>query len=61
MEVGIVRDSSGDSLNFTISRDRIPLQSVLASFMYDDRTGFIRLAHFARTTEEEVELVSGNS
>lgn len=41
-------------LEFTIIRDRIPLNTVTASYMVDDETGLIRLQRFARTSHDEV-------
>lgn len=40
-------------LPFTITRDQIPLHTVTASHMIDERTGYIRLSRFARTSYEE--------
>ena len=54
VNVAIQRIGEADSLYFTIQRDKIPIRSVLTSFMYDDTTGFIKLTRFSRTTEEEV-------
>lgn len=41
-------------LRFTIERDEIPLNTVIATFMIDDETGYIRLQRFARTSAQEV-------
>lgn len=41
-------------LDFTITRDKIPIYTVDASFMLDSKTGYIKLNRFARTTHEEV-------
>jgi carboxyl-terminal processing protease len=41
-------------LDFTITRDKIPIYTVDASFMLDDETGYIKLNRFARTTHDEV-------
>ncbi|MFB0515434.1 MAG: S41 family peptidase [Candidatus Neomarinimicrobiota bacterium] len=40
---------------FTIIRDDIPLYSVLASIMLDQKTGYILINRFSSTTAEEVE------
>lgn len=39
---------------YTITRDDIPLNSVVSHYMVDSKTGFIKLTNFARTTEAEV-------
>jgi carboxyl-terminal processing protease len=41
-------------LEFTITRDRIPLNTVTAAYLADDQTGVIKLQRFARTSHEEV-------
>jgi carboxyl-terminal processing protease len=41
-------------LDFTITRDKIPIYTVDASHMIDETTGYIRLNRFARTTHQEV-------
>ncbi|MEP7235630.1 MAG: S41 family peptidase, partial [Ignavibacteriota bacterium] len=41
-------------LNFEITRDDIPLYSVLAHFMVDDHTGYIELSRFIQTSHEEM-------
>jgi len=51
VDVGIKRGSQ--FLNFTITRDDIPLYTVDASYMLDDETGYIKINRFARTTHEE--------
>ena len=42
-------------ISFTIVRDDIPIYSVLASFMINEKTGYILLNRFSGTTAEEVE------
>lgn len=41
-------------LQFRIIRDDIPMYSVDASYMVDDRTGYIKLSRFAQTTTKEM-------
>lgn len=43
---------------FTITRGKIPVHCVDASFMVDDTTGYIRLSKFSRTTYQEVLMAS---
>lgn len=40
-------------IDFTITRDKIPLYSIDASYMVDNTIGYIKIARFARTTYEE--------
>ncbi|UCD36669.1 MAG: S41 family peptidase [Fidelibacterota bacterium] len=42
-------------LAFTIVRDDIPIYSVLASIMLDEKTGYILINRFSSSTSEEVE------
>ena len=51
--VGIYRKGADDLIDFTILRDEIPLNSVEASFMLDNNTGYIKLSRFARTSLDE--------
>ncbi|MCE2961581.1 MAG: S41 family peptidase [Chitinophagales bacterium] len=44
-----------DVINFTITRDIIPLHSVDASFMIDNSIGYIKLNKFAHTTPYEID------
>ncbi len=41
-------------LERTITRDTVPLETVDAAYMMGDRTGYLRLNRFARTTHREV-------
>ena len=43
-----------EPLTFNITRDEIPLNTVIAHYMIDDQTGYIRLQRFARTSAQEV-------
>ena len=53
VDVGIVRRRSKEILDFTITRDKIPLYSVTASYMADDHTGYIKVSRFAANTIQE--------
>lgn len=53
VKVGIVRRSSKELLNFTITRDKIPVYSVEASYMVSPTTGYIKLIRFSATTMNE--------
>lgn len=50
----IVRAGVKEPLKFDITRDKIPIYTVTASLMWDDRTGYILLNRFAQTTLDEV-------
>ncbi len=51
--VDIIRAGIGDKLVFEIVRDKIPLYTVDASLLYDEKTGYIRVNRFAATTYNE--------
>ncbi len=53
VKVGIFRHGEDNLLNFTITRDQIPLYSVDASYMLDKKTGYIKISKFAKTTYKE--------
>ncbi len=53
VDVGIVRKGKSEILEFTIIRDKIPINSLDAAFMVDDKVGYIKINHFAKTTMNE--------
>jgi len=54
--VTIRRPGETEEFQVTITRDEIPIYSVMASFMMNDgKTGYIYLGRFSKTTSEEVE------
>ena len=53
--LGIKRGNSDELLDFEVVRDKIPLNSIDAAFMVDDKVGYIKLDRFAKTTMEEFE------
>ena len=53
VSVVVIRPGYVDPLDFTITRDRIPLYSVDVAYMVDEQTGFIKVSRFARTTYNE--------
>jgi carboxyl-terminal processing protease len=53
VSVTIKRPGYPELLEKTITRDKIPLYTVLSAYMLDDETGFIKLDRFARTTYAE--------
>ncbi|MCX7834382.1 MAG: S41 family peptidase [Ignavibacteria bacterium] len=51
--VTIIRAGVSEPLEFTIVRDKIPLYSVDASFIYEDDIGYIKVSRFSATTYTE--------
>jgi carboxyl-terminal processing protease len=55
VEVTIRRGGADEPFKVRITRDKISIYSVLASFMLDSQTGYVRLNRFAKTTADELE------
>jgi carboxyl-terminal processing protease len=53
VKVGIQRGNQKGLLDFTITRDAIPMNSVDVSLMLDEKIGYIRLSRFSAKTYEE--------
>jgi carboxyl-terminal processing protease len=51
--VGIKRRGVKEFLKFTITRDKIPINSLEAAYMIDDRIGYIKLNRFSLRTIKE--------
>lgn len=51
--VGISRGGSSNLIDFEITRDKIPLYSVDASFMINNEVGYVRVTRFSATTYDE--------
>lgn len=56
VKITVKRD--GVEIPFDIIRDKIPVHCVDAAFMIDDRTGYIKLSKFTRTTYKEFKEAS---
>ncbi len=54
VEVGIRRGRSNDLLNFDIERDKIPIYSVDAHYMVNDRTAYVKINRFSKGTMDEL-------
>lgn len=54
VKVYIKRDGERDLLEFDITRDKIPIYSVVAYHMIDDKIGYVKINRFAKTTIEEL-------
>ncbi|MDG2245532.1 MAG: S41 family peptidase [Flavobacteriales bacterium] len=52
--VGVKRGKSKKLTDYEITRDRIPIYSVDASFMVDDNIGYVKVSRFAKTTMREL-------
>lgn len=53
VNVGIARRGTKEPLDFEIIRDEIPIYSLDASYMVDDKIGYIKLNRFSKTTMDE--------
>ena len=53
VDINVYRKGEKDILEFTIIRDKIPINSLDASYMLDKSTGYIKLNKFAATTLNE--------
>ena len=53
VKVGIYRRGNSDLIDYTITRGKIPVFSVDVGYMLDDKTGYIKVSHFAERTYEE--------
>ena len=51
--IKVRRPGVGGYIDFTITRDKIPIHTLDSAYMLDDETGYIRLNRFARTTYSE--------
>ena len=55
VKIEVKRKNATKNLEFTITRDKIPVYSVDAYYMIDKEIGYIKLNSFSRTTVEEVQ------
>lgn len=53
VNIKVKRGSNAELLEFRITRDDIPLNSINAVYMADGKTGYIRLSRFAATSYKE--------
>ncbi len=53
VDVGIFRKGKRKLIDYTITRDKIPIHSIDAAFMAAPITGYIKLNRFSRTTMDE--------
>ena len=52
--VEVKRPGVKELITFRITRDNIPLHSIDASYMIDDKTGYLRISRFGAKTHEEM-------
>lgn len=52
--VGVARAGQPKLIDFQITRDIIPIVSVMASFMVDQNTGYVDVGRFANNTHDEL-------
>lgn len=55
VKVTVVRLGLDEPLELTITRDKVPIRSIRTAFMLDDKTGYIQMIRFAKTTSDELE------
>ncbi|MEL7121328.1 MAG: S41 family peptidase, partial [Bacteroidota bacterium] len=53
VKIGIRRDDSPKLRYFDITRDEIPMHSIDAAYMINEKTGYVKLNRFSATTYEE--------
>lgn len=53
VNIVVVRKGEKSTLDFTITRDKIPINSLDAAYMLDEQTGYVKLNKFAATTVAE--------
>lgn len=53
VDVAIYRKGRKELIDYTITRDKIPLNSIDASYMVTDNIGYIKLSRFAATSTDE--------
>lgn len=53
VNINVIRKGEKEPLDFTIVRDKIPINSLDASYMLNSETGYVKLNKFAATTVKE--------
>ena len=53
VRLGIVRRGIADTLQFKVTRDKIPVKSIDAAYMIRPQVGYIRIGSFSATTHDE--------
>lgn len=60
VKLSIYRPSTKDVIQFTVTRDKIPQYAVDASYMIDDKTGYIKLTNFSYNSYDEFKKALSN-
>lgn len=53
VKLGVVRPGAGKPLTFVVTRDKIPVYSIHASYMVRPQVGYVRIEQFAQNTHDE--------
>lgn len=53
VKLGVVRRGIADKLTFVVTRDKIPVETIDATYMIAPKTGYIRIGSFGANTYEE--------
>jgi carboxyl-terminal processing protease len=56
VEVSVKRRNSKELLDFSITRDKIPVNSLDAAYMVNSKIGYVKLSRFSHTTIDEFEF-----
>ena len=59
VRVKVMRNNKPDLIEFKITRDKIPVYSLDAAYMLDEKTGYIKLNRFAASSPEEFKNAMG--
>lgn len=54
VDIKVMRASASDTIDFEITRDDIPVNSIDAAFMADPTTGYVKVSRFGATTADEL-------
>ncbi len=53
VRLGIIRQGIAGVQTFVVTRDKIPVYTLDAAYMIDEKTGYVRISSFGQTTHEE--------
>ena len=56
VEISVKRRNSKELLDFSITRDKIPVNSLDAAYMVNSKIGYVKLSRFSHTTIDEFEF-----
>ncbi|MCK5693236.1 MAG: PDZ domain-containing protein, partial [Bacteroidales bacterium] len=56
VEISVKRRNNKELLDFSITRDKIPVNSLDAAYMVNSKIGYVKLSRFSHTTIDEFEL-----